>query len=227
MSKTAPHYYTRQPVTESRRETVTYELRRTGNTTSLATAEDARNIANDCILLTFVTDSGVFSKSRVDFGTDLLIRSLPPLHGRILDLGCGYGAAGISLALLNPGAEVWFSDVNERAVGLCRENYARLAASGRPGARIEASDGFEAFGGVLFDTIVTNPPVRAGKANLFRLYGDAYNHLAEGGALYVVLQKKQGMESTAAELARLSGNCTDIARKSGFHVLRVGKIHMN
>jgi len=225
MSKSASHYYTRRPQTESRRETVTYELKRTGNTTSEATAEDTRNNANDCTILTFVTDSGVFSKNRVDFGTDLLIRSLPPLHGKVLDLGCGYGAAGISLALLNPGAEVWFADINERAVELCRENYTRLAAGNS--ARIVCSDGFEALNGVLFDIIITNPPVRAGKANLFRLYRGAYEHLAEGGAFYAVIQKKQGMESSANELARLFGNCSDIARKSGYRVLRVGKIHNN
>ena len=200
------HYYSRNPSSESRRDVIIYELNRSK--------------------LEFYTDSGVFSKRRVDFGTDLLIRSLPPLSGKILDLGCGYGVAGISAALLNPGADVWFIDVNERAIGLCRENYARLAAGLKTGTdnRFLCSDGFTEYGGSSFDAIMTNPPVRTGKTNVFRLYAEAYGRLRVGGAFFVVIQKKQGMESTRAELLRLYGNCADIARKSGYHVLQATRV---
>ena len=213
------HYYSHKPQAESRRATVTYRLPN-------ATNESFANIV-------FITDSGVFSKSRVDFGTDLLIRSLPPLNGRALDLGCGYGAAGISLALLNPGVDMWFSDINERAVELCRENYARIAAppllsstdvvSAPVEKRVRCSDGFAEFVDEEFDIIIINPPVRAGKARIFQLYEEARDRLKGGGALYVVIQKKQGMQSTYKELAALFGNCEDIARKAGYHVLRATK----
>ena len=223
------HYYTSQPQSESRRATVTYELPRVINS--------AHNNSNHII---FVTDSGVFAKRRVDFGTDLLIRSLPPLKGRALDFGCGYGAAGISLKLLNPCVDMWFSDINQRAVELCRENYTRLVdgaplggmlADGAPlgrmltdGAHIICSDGLTNLGGAKFDNIFTNPPVRAGKTRIFQMYGEAREALNPGGALYLVIQKKQGMESTRNKLIELFGNCTSIARKAGYHVLCSYKI---
>ena len=124
--------------------------------------------------------------------------------------------------MLNPDADIWFSDINERALELCRVNYARIV----PGAERDAacgkiirSDGFDGFAGDRFDAIVTNPPIRTGKANLYRLYRESREHLAAGGALYLVIQKKQGMKSTFDELTRLFGNCADIARKAGYHVL--------
>ena len=208
------HYYSRNPQAESRHATVIYNL---SNGSPIP-----RQIA-------FITDSGVFSRDRVDFGTDLLIRSLPPLGGRALDLGCGYGAAGISLALLNPGVEMWFSDINERAVELCRENYSNIVAQSAKSLsvpidkRVKCSEGLVEFDDLQFDSIITNPPVRAGKSKIFQLYGEAYGHLLNGGALYVVIQKKQGMQSTHKELERLFGNCKDIARKAGYHVLQAIK----
>ena len=179
-----------------------------------------------------------------------MIRSIPRLGGKVLDLGCGYGVLGISIALLNPDAEVWFTDINERAVSLCHANCKKLlfsrgaaeareasrgqgannsgaaearGASSRDAAgiqsRIICADGLSAFVDGFFNTIVTNPPIRTGKANLYRLLGDARSRLADGGALYLVIQKKQGMESTRNELIRLFGNCDDIARKAGYHIL--------
>jgi len=213
MYKAPAHYYSKQPQADSRRFTITYELR-------------------GAYELTFTSDSGVFSKRRVDFGTDLLIRSIPPISGRALDLGCGYGAAGIALSLLNPGVDMWFADINERAVELCRENYTRLIANptpkqptpNQPIPNIVCSDGFDALGDSLFDTVFFNPPIRTGKANVYRLYGEVFSHLANNGAFYLVIQKKQGMESTFSELERLFGNCADIARKAGYHILVSKKI---
>ena len=173
--------------------------------------------------LSFVTDSGVFAKSRVDAGSDLLIRSIPPLRGRALDFGCGYGVVGISLARMNPGADIWFSDVNERAVELCRENYKRLAPHANAEdirTKIICSDSFAEFGSIIFDSIFLNPPVRAGKAVIYKMYRDAADHLNADGSLYVVIQKKQGMKSTFNELLAIFGNCVDIAAKSGYHVLK-------
>ena len=72
--------------------------------------------------LCFRTDSGVFSKGGLDEGTRILIENLPPLTGRVLDMGCGWGGLGIPMALLNPQASFLLTDINERAAGLAREN---------------------------------------------------------------------------------------------------------
>ena len=65
----------------------------------------------------FVTASGVFSRTRIDPGTRLLIEfMILPEKGNVLDLGCGYGPVGIAAASFNPNLRVVMTDVNERAV---------------------------------------------------------------------------------------------------------------
>jgi 16S rRNA (guanine1207-N2)-methyltransferase len=202
----ADHYYSPEPASASRRLLARYEL-------------------PDGQRLDFITDSGVFSKHGVDFGTDLLIRALPPLKGRVLDMGCGYGAIGIAAARMNPGADVWMADVNERAAELCRMNWRRCMAGREEEAvrRVVVSDGFEGIGG-MFDYIAMNPPVRSGKARVFELFAQCRGRLDAGGALYIVIQKKQGLRSAADELARLFGGCRDIARRAGYH--EIGRAHV-
>ena len=79
--------------------------------------------------LAFETDAGTFSKTRLDPGSRLLLEALPPLSGRCADIGCGWGAIGVSLAAQNPDLFVEMVDVNERAVGLARRNAAAKMAS--------------------------------------------------------------------------------------------------
>ena len=138
------HYYTSDPGSEHRYREVQMDL-------------DGRT-------LTFTTDSGVFSRDEVDFGTRLLVRSLPALSGRLLDVGCGWGALCLPLAMLNPGIRPVAVDVNRRALELCRGNAKRLGVD----AEIFESNGFDAVEG-MFDVIVTNPPIRAGKAIVSRV----------------------------------------------------------
>ncbi|RNM38316.1 class I SAM-dependent methyltransferase, partial [Staphylococcus aureus] len=47
-----------------------------------------------------------------------------------------------------------------------------------------------------FDYVLTNPPIRAGKEVVHRIFEEAYQQLNSQGELYVVIQKKQGMPST-------------------------------
>ena len=70
--------------------------------------------------MTFTTDAGVFSRDGLDRGTQVLLNALPELSGRVLDLGCGWGAVGVSLGRRYPALEIVMTDINSRAVALAR-----------------------------------------------------------------------------------------------------------
>lgn len=181
---------------------------------------DLRRIRADCARLSlwFDTDAGVFSRDGLDPGTKALIEAVPPLKGRVLDLGCGWGPAGAFLKRLNPEIELVMSDVNPRAVELARGN---LALNGVE-ARVLLSDGFEGLDG-SYDAIVTNPPIRTGKESIYGLFREAHARLNPGGALYIVIRKQQGAPSALKFLRRLDPEAEVIARKGGYWVIRTGK----
>jgi len=160
----------------------------------------------------FVTDAGVFSRDHVDHATDALIRSIPPLTGSLLDMGCGYGVLGIVLAKTN-GLALTLADINRQALALARRN---CEANGVD-AHVVHSDCYDNVTGA-FDTIAINPPIRAGKAVTYRMYDGAAGHLSPGGRLYVVNLKKQGAESTRSKLTEVFGNCETIYKKKGVYV---------
>lgn len=170
--------------------------------------------------LQFQTDAGVFSKHRVDYGSDLLIRSVPPLNGQVLDMGCGYGAIGLSLAAANTQASFTLVDINQRACALAKQNQHRNQIQN---AKVLQGDGFHAVQGQHFDTVLINPPIRAGKQVVYQLFNDAHSSLLSGGTLYVVIQKKQGAPSAKKYLTELFGHCDTIQRGAGFWVLAAQK----
>ena len=138
--------------------------------------------------LSFMTDAGVFSKGELDAGSRLLLDALPTLQGDVLDIGCGWGAIGIAVAKANKQARVTMLDVNRRALGLCQENCLRNGVT----AEILESDGMAAVLGRKFDAIITNPPIRAGKQVIYKMFADAAARLNAEGALYLVIRKQQG-----------------------------------
>ena len=194
------HYYTRNPASESRPVECEYTYRG--------------------ILLTFRTDAGVFSKGEVDAGTDLLLKSLPEeMTGDILDLGCGWGVIGICVARRWPDTRVTMADVNLRALELSRDNAERNRAE----VRCLESDGMEALKGERFDTVITNPPIRAGKQVIYRMFADAAECLRPGGSLILVIRKQQGAESCIRYLQTLFPEVEKTAKSGGFWVLKATK----
>ncbi len=172
--------------------------------------------------LNFVTDAQVFSKKHIDFGTRQMLESaIADIgargigRGRLLDLGCGYGPVGITMKRVFPAMDIVMIDINERAIGLSREN-AELNHSSH--VSILQSDGFSAVDGA-FDIILTNPPVRAGKKAVFSFFEGSYEHLNAGGLFYTVLQKKQGAPSAVTKLTELFGNCSVLKKEGGYWIL--------
>ena len=163
---------------------------------------------------------GVFSRGEVDNGTRALLEALPEeMAGEILDLGCGWGVIGISVALKWPEARVTMADVNLRALELARKN----AEKNRAGVTCAESDGMEAFMGKAFDAVITNPPIRAGKQVIYKMFADAAECLKPGGALYLVIRKQQGAESCLKYLQTLYPRVEKLDRSGGFWVLKASK----
>ena len=190
-------YYSRNPVSESRQVACEYVYRG--------------------IPLVFQTDAGVFSTGEVDTGTDLLLNALPEvMSGEVLDLGCGWGIIGISVARKWPETRVTMADVNLRALELSRKNAERNRAV----VSCVESDGLAALSGKRFDTVITNPPIRAGKQVIYRMFAEAAAALEPGGALYLVIRKQQGAESSIRYLRTLFADVEKISKSGGFWVLR-------
>lgn len=166
--------------------------------------------------LRFYTDAGVFSRERVDYGSEVLLKALPPLQGKVLDLGCGYGALGVTLAKLNPEAQVTMVDVNERAAELAAKN---LELNQVNNARVLVSDGFANVTGT-YDYIISNPPIRAGKKVFYPWFEAAPSFLNPRGCLCIVIQKKQGAPSAEAKFKEIFGNCSALDKSGGYWILR-------
>ncbi|WP_310551856.1 class I SAM-dependent methyltransferase [Paenibacillus glufosinatiresistens] len=166
----------------------------------------------------FTSDAGVFSKGDIDYGSRALIEAMEiPADGEILDVGCGYGPIGLTAAHLAPQGKVTMIDINSRAVELAREN---AAANGIRNVQVEESDGLAAVMDRTFDCILTNPPIRAGKAVVHRIFEEAYHQLRPNGSLWVVIQKKQGAPSAAAKIESLFGEVEEIGKDKGYRILK-------
>ena len=189
------HYYTENPQSAHDERTLSIEI--LGNR------------------LHFTTDAGVFSRDGLDRGTQVLLKALPPLHGRVLDLGCGWGPVGVALGAVDPALELTLTDINARAVDLARRN---LAANGVRAAVVQG-DGFESVEGP-FDAIITNPPIRAGKAAIYGLFDEARDYLCPGGSLYIVIRKQQGAPSALKHLKETWPRAEVVDREAGYWVLR-------
>lgn len=171
----------------------------------------------------FTSDAGVFSKNTVDFGTRLLIEQFdyPQVSGDLLDLGCGYGPIGMTLADGAPERQVLMADINERAVELAKKNAEK---NGVHNVEVVQSDGFADLGGRQFAAVLINPPIRAGKKLIYRMFEDAEKALLSGGALWIVIQKKQGAPSAEEKLEALFGNVETVAKSKGYYILRAVKV---
>ena len=170
-------------------------------------------------VLRFQTDAGVFSKQHIDPGSELLCKALPgDLSGRVLDMGCGWGAMTILTLAKCPGCEITMADVNERALALAQENV----AANRMQAKAILSDGFENVEGEV-EAVMTTPPIRAGNAVIYKMFEDAKEHLVPGGVLYLVIRKQQGAPSALKFLKELYGKAEVIERDGGYWIIACTK----
>lgn len=167
---------------------------------------------------TFLTDSGVFSKKMVDYGSQVLLNTLDFEKGKtLLDLGCGYGPLGISLAKVQ-GVKPTMVDINNRAIDLAKQNAQKNGVE----ADIFQSNIYEKVNGT-FDYIISNPPIRAGKQVVHTIISESINYLKVDGNLTIVIQKKQGAPSAKAKMEEVFGNVEILKRDKGYYILRSEK----
>lgn len=170
---------------------------------------------------TFLTDAGVFSKKGVDYGSKHLIETMQLQEdAKVLDVGCGYGPIGLSAATICPKGHVTMVDINERAVELSTENARR---NGITNVSILQSDLLEQVKEQRFDAVLTNPPIRAGKEVVHRIFTDAYDCLVEGGSIWVVIQKKQGAPSAMKKLESIYREVIEVSKDKGYKILKATK----
>ena len=165
------------------------------------------------------TDAGVFSKKMVDYGSQVLLNALDLERGKnLLDVGCGYGPLGISLAKVQ-GVQSTMIDINSRAIDLAKKNAERNGVV----AHIFQSNIYENVS-EKFDYIISNPPIRAGKKVVHEIIEGAFDHLNQGGSLTIVIQKKQGAPSAKVKMENVFGNAEIIRKDKGYYILRSEKL---
>lgn len=197
------HYYSKNPEVESNPMFWDFKLR--GNS------------------FRFKTDRGVFSKNEVDFGSRLLIEAFQneKNDSLFLDVGCGYGPIGLSLAKSYPNATVHMVDVNQRAIDLAKENAALNQVEN---VKIYESDRLLQVVGNQFHAILTNPPIRAGKKVVHEIFEQSFDRLELSGELWVVIQKKQGAASAIDKLESLFGEVEVVEKKKGYFIIKAKKV---
>ena len=194
------HYYSQEPTTEHDFEQWSFELK-------------GKNFQ-------FVTDSGVFSRETVDFGSRVFIDTFNweelPADGKILDVGCGYGPIGLAIAFASQRF-VEMVDINSRAVELAQGNANR---NGIEQVDIHQSNIYEAVHEETYAAIVSNPPIRAGKKVVHEILTEAYPRLKSGGTLTIVIKKKQGAPSAKSKMAETFGNAEIVHKEKGYYIIK-------
>ena len=166
----------------------------------------------------FNTDNGVFSKSKLDFGTRCLLETLPldEISGEVLEVGCGYGAIPIILTSVDEKIVNFDAvDINKRAIHLSEMNLKENKAEK---IRFFESDIYSNVN-KKYDVIITNPPIRAGKQVVYNIVMNAKDYLNKDGMLFIVINKDQGAKSLKSDLDKFYN--TEVLKKiKGFWIIK-------
>ncbi len=182
--------------------------------------------------LQFTTDRGVFSQSRIDAGTRLLLQEAPHPTASMInvcDLGCGYGPIAVSLARRSPTSSVWAVDLNERAVALtakngvandCPDIHAVVVDS--DGSAIDGTpEDLAALPTTRFDGLWSNPSIRIGKPAMHHMLTVWLDRLTPSGMAWLVVQRHLGADSLADWMTAQGWATTRVCSRAGYRLLEV------
>lgn len=135
---------------------------------------------------TFETTWGLFSPTEIDSGTNQLLHDMKLTSEKsILDIGCGYGPIGITIAKLLPDAKITMVDKDFVAVEYANRNATLNKCKN---AKTLLSNGFSHITeDKKYDLIVSNIPAKVGRELLWILLEDAKKHLNPEGRIVVVV----------------------------------------
>ena len=169
----------------------------------------------------FLTSASVFSKKKIDLGTRVLIEAMVlPQTGNVLDIGCGYGAVGIAAATFKSNLHVVMTDVNIRAVRLAKKNLEKNRVNN---AEVKYGHLYEPVENLVFNCVLSNPPVSAGMETVRAIVKQAPKVMAPQATFQMVIRSKIGAKALPTLFCETFGNCTVLARESGYRVL-MGKL---
>ena len=182
--------------------------------------------------LQFTTDRGVFSQSRIDAGTRLLLQEAPhptPSMTNVCDLGCGYGPIAVSLARRSPTSSVWAVDLNERAVALTAKNGAanecpdiHAVVVDADGTAIDGTpEDLVAMRTTQFDGLWSNPSIRIGKPAMHHMLTVWLDRLTPSGVAWLVVQRHLGADSLADWMTAQGWATTRVCSRAGYRLLEV------
>jgi 16S rRNA (guanine1207-N2)-methyltransferase len=127
----------------------------------------------------------------------------------------------LTLASFEPEAYFTLIDVNERALELCKKNIKSLNLNN---VTCLQSDVYQNVQG-LFNSIVINPPIRAGKKVIYSMFAGAYDHLIDGGSLFIVIRKSHGAHSACDYITSIFGSCTLLKKDKGYYIYESKKMN--
>lgn len=172
----------------------------------------------DNYVFSFLSDNGVFSKLKIDYGSRFLLetylKNKDTIINNFLDVGCGYGFIGIVLSkVLNVKGTL--IDVNKRAVHLTNRNK----ELNKVNIDTFVSSCYENVSD-KYDLIITNPPIRAGKKVLLDILDGCKDHLSENGECWFVMRKDHGVKTMVKTLEN-KYICQIIDKSKGFYVVKM------
>ena len=168
--------------------------------------------------------NGVFSSSKLDLGTAVLLKHAPqpPENGRFFDIGCGWGAISLALGFESPNAQIYAVDVNERALELTDINAKNAGLNNIHTYLVEDALKEDALKDI--DLIWSNPPIRVGKDVLHNILLTWLPRLKVGGAAYLVVQKNLGSDSLIPWLSENLGEDFSVEKyvsSKGYRIIEV------
>lgn len=168
--------------------------------------------------------NGVFSSSKLDLGTAVLLKHAPqpPENGRFFDIGCGWGAISLALGFESTNAQIYAVDVNERALELTNINAKNAGLNNIHTYLVE--DALKEDELKDIDLIWSNPPIRVGKDVLHNILLTWLPRLKVGGAAYLVVQKNLGSDSLIPWLSKNLGEDFSVekyASSKGYRIIEV------